>query len=205
MCQIEKFGASPFRYVRTDIEVHGEERVLTVHNRAAIPIITKRFACYDTPSFYSPVRKEPRDKKQKNRKIQDKQGQAHDRAPKKRSQERESETKPKQKKRGDYRHSYSYSYSSTLPDFSDTSCEMSPNRQKKTPQQKIAGFSFFKSLKRLKVSHKFQDDLVVFGNFGHDTLVVKIHLIVEPDIGHKRQSEAERNTCRDAMTLQIID
>lgn len=113
MCQIEKFGASPFRYVRTDIEVHGEERVLTVHNRAAIPIITKRFACYDTPSFYSPVRKEPRDKKQKNRKIQDKQGQAHDRAPKKRSQERESETKPKQKKRGDYRHSYSYS--STLP------------------------------------------------------------------------------------------
>ncbi len=105
MCQIEKFGASPFRYVRTDIEVHGEERVLTVHNRAAIPIITKRFACYDTPSFYSPVRKEPRDKKQKNRKIQDKQGQAHDRAPKKRSQERESETKPKQKKRGDYRHS----------------------------------------------------------------------------------------------------
>ena len=111
MCQIEKFGASPFRYVRTDIEVHGEERVLTVHNRAAIPIITKRFACYDTPSFYSPVRKEPRDKKQKNRKIQDKQGQAHDRAPKKRSQERESETKPKQKKRGDYRHSYSYSYS----------------------------------------------------------------------------------------------
>ena len=119
MCQIEKFGASPFRYVRTDIEVHGEERVLTVHNRAAIPIITKRFACYDTPSFYSPVRKEPRDKKQKNRKIQDKQGQAHDRAPKKRSQERESETKPKQKKRGDYRHSYSYSYtysySSTLP------------------------------------------------------------------------------------------
>ena len=67
----------------------------------------------DTPSFYSPVRKEPRDKKQKNRKIQDKQGQAHDRAPKKRSQERESETKPKQKKRGDYRHSYSYS--STLP------------------------------------------------------------------------------------------
>ena len=59
----------PFRYVRTDIEVHGEERVLTVHNRAAIPIITKRFACYDTPSFYSPVRKEPRDKKQKNRKI----------------------------------------------------------------------------------------------------------------------------------------
>ena len=119
MCQIEKFGASPFRYVRTDIEVHGEERVLTVHNRAAIPIITKRFACYDTPSFYSPVRKEPRDKKQKNRKIQDKQGQAHDRAPKKRSQERESETKPKQKKGGDYRHSYSYSYSysysSTLP------------------------------------------------------------------------------------------
>ena len=117
MCQIEKFGASPFRYVRTDIEVHGEERVLTVHNRAAIPIITKRFACYATPSFYSPVRKEPRDKKQKNRKIQDKQGQAHDRAPKKRSQERESETKPKQKKRGDYRHSYSYSYSysSTLP------------------------------------------------------------------------------------------
>ena len=119
MCQIEKFGASPFRYVRTDIEVHGEERVLTVHNRAAIPIITKRFACYDTPSFYSPVRKEPRDKKQKNRKIQDKQGQAHDRAPKKRSQERESETKSKQKKRGDYRHSYSYSYSysysSTLP------------------------------------------------------------------------------------------
>ena len=117
MCQIEKFGASPFRYVRTDIEVHGEERVLTVHNRAAIPIITKRFACYDTPSFYSPVRKEPRDKKQKNRKIQDKQGQAHDRAPKKRPQERESETKPKQKKRGDYRHSYSYSYSysSTLP------------------------------------------------------------------------------------------
>jgi len=119
MCQIEKFGASPFRYVRTDIEVHGEERVLTVHNRAAIPIITKRFACYDTPSFYSPVRKEPRDKKQKNRKIQDKQGQAHDRAPKKRSQERESQTKPKQKKRGDYRHSYSYSYSysysSTLP------------------------------------------------------------------------------------------
>ena len=117
MCQIEKFGASPFRYVRTDIEVHGEERVLTVHNRAAIPIITKRFACYDTPSFYSPVRKEPRDKKQKNRKIQDRQGQAHDRAPKKRSQERESETKPKQKKRGDYRHSYSYSYSysSTLP------------------------------------------------------------------------------------------
>ena len=119
MCQIEKFGASPFRYVRTDIEVHGEERVLTVHNRAAIPIITKRFACYDTPSFYLPVRKEPRDKKQKNRKIQDKQGQAHDRAPKKRSQERESETKPKQKKRGDYRHSYSYSYSysysSTLP------------------------------------------------------------------------------------------
>ena len=117
MCQIEKFGASPFRYVRTDIEVYGEERVLTVHNRAAIPIITKRFACYDTPSFYSPVRKEPRDKKQKNRKIQDKQGQAHDRAPKKRSQERESETKPKQKKRGDYRHSYSYSYSysSTLP------------------------------------------------------------------------------------------
>ena len=117
MCQIEKFGASPFRYVRTDIEVHGEERVLTVHNRAAIPIITKRFACYDTPSFYSPVRKEPRDKKQKNRKTQDKQGQAHDRAPKKRSQERESETKPKQKKRGDYRHSYSYSYSysSTLP------------------------------------------------------------------------------------------
>lgn len=119
MCQIEKFGASPFRYVRTDIEVHGEERVLTVHNRAAIPIITKRFACYDTPSFYSPVRKESRDKKQKNRKIQDKQGQAHDRAPKKRSQERESETKPKQKKRGDYRHSYSYSYSysysSTLP------------------------------------------------------------------------------------------
>lgn len=119
MCQIEKFGASPFRYVRTDIEVHGEERVLTVHNRAAIPIITKRFACYDTPSFYSPVRKEPRDKKQKNRKIQDKQGQAHDRAPKKRSQERESESKPKQKKRGDYRHSYSYSYSysysSTLP------------------------------------------------------------------------------------------
>ena len=119
MCQIEKFGASPFRYVRTDIEVHGEERVLTVHNRAAIPIITKRFACYDTPSFYSPVRKEPRYKKQKNRKIQDKQGQAHDRAPKKRSQERESETKPKQKKRGDYRHSYSYSYSysysSTLP------------------------------------------------------------------------------------------
>ena len=117
MCQIEKFGASPFRYVRTDIEVHGEERVLTVHNRAAIPIITKRFACYDTPSFYSPVRKEPRDKKQKNRKIQDKQGQAHDRAPKKRSQEQESETKPKQKKRGDYRHSYSYSYSysSTLP------------------------------------------------------------------------------------------
>ena len=119
MCQIEKFGASPFRYVRTDIEVHGEERVLTVHNRAAIPIITKRFACYDTPSFYSPVRKEPRDKKQKNRKIQDKQGQAHDRAPKKRSQERESETKPKQKNRGDYRHSYSYSYaysySSTLP------------------------------------------------------------------------------------------
>lgn len=119
MCQIEKFGASPFRYVRTDNEVHGEERVLTVHNRAAIPIITKRFACYDTPSFYSPVRKEPRDKKQKNRKIQDKQGQAHDRAPKKRSQERESETKPKQKKRGDYRHSYSYSYSysysSTLP------------------------------------------------------------------------------------------
>ena len=119
MCQIEKFGASPFRYVRTDIEVHGEERVLTVHNRAAMPIITKRFACYDTPSFYSPVRKEPRDKKQKNRKIQDKQGQAHDRAPKKRSQERESETKPKQKKRGDYRHSYSYSYSysysSTLP------------------------------------------------------------------------------------------
>ena len=119
MCQIEKFGASPFRYVRTDIEVHGEERLLTVHNRAAIPIITKRFACYDTPSFYSPVRKEPRDKKQKNRKIQDKQGQAHDRAPKKRSQERESETKPKQKKRGDYRHSYSYSYSysysSTLP------------------------------------------------------------------------------------------
>ena len=111
MCQIEKFGASPFRYVRTDIEVHGEERVLTVHNRAAIPIITKRFACYDTPSFYSPVRKEPRDKKQKNRKIQDKQGQAHDRAPKKRSQERESETKPKQKKRGDYRHSYSYTYS----------------------------------------------------------------------------------------------
>ena len=111
MCQIEKFGASPFRYVRTDIEVHGEERVLTVHNRAAIPIITKRFACYDTPSFYSPVRKEPRDKKQKNRKIQDRQGQAHDRAPKKRSQERESETKPKQKKRGDYRHSYSYSYS----------------------------------------------------------------------------------------------
>jgi len=115
MCQIEKFGASPFRYVRTDIEVHGEERVLTVHNRAAIPIITKRFACYDTPSFYSPVRKEPRDKKQKNRKIQDKQGQAHDRAPKKRSQERESETKPKQKKRGDYSYSYSYSYSSTLP------------------------------------------------------------------------------------------
>lgn len=119
MCQIEKFGASPFRYVRTDIEVHGEERVLTVHNRAAIPIITKRFACYDTPSFYSPVRKEPRDKKQKNRKIQDRQGQAHDRAPKKRSQERESETKSKQKKRGDYRHSYSYSYSysysSTLP------------------------------------------------------------------------------------------
>ena len=121
MCQIEKFGASPFRYVRTDIEVHGEERVLTVHNRAAIPIITKRFACYDTPSFYSPVRKEPRDKKQKNRKIQDKQGQAHDRAPKKRSQERESETKPKQKKRGNhkypvyYRNSYSYSYSSTLP------------------------------------------------------------------------------------------
>lgn len=117
MCQIEKFGASPFRYVRTDIEVHGEERVLTVHNRAAIPIITKRFACYDTPSFYSPVRKEPRDKKQKNRKIQDRQGQAHDRAPKKRPQERESETKPKQKKRGDYRHSYSYSYSysSTLP------------------------------------------------------------------------------------------
>lgn len=119
MCQIEKFGASPFRYVRTDIEVHGEERVLTVHNRAAIPIITKRFACYDTPSFYSPVRKEPRDKKQKNRKIQDRQGQAHDRAPKKRSQERESEAKPKQKKRGDYRHSYSYSYSysysSTLP------------------------------------------------------------------------------------------
>ena len=119
MCQIEKFGASPFRYVRTDIEVHGEERVLTVHNRAAIPIITKRFADVDTPSFYSPVRKEPRDKKQKNRKIQDKQGQAHDRAPKKRSQERESETKPKQKKRGDYRHSYSYSYSysysSTLP------------------------------------------------------------------------------------------
>ena len=119
MCQIEKFGASPFRYVRTDIEVHGEERVLTVHNRAAIPIITKRFACYDTPSFYSPVRKEPRDKKQKNRKIQDKQGQAHDRAPKKRSQERESETNPKQKKRGDNRHSYSYSYSysysSTLP------------------------------------------------------------------------------------------
>ena len=117
MCQIEKFGASPFRYVRTDIEVHGEERVLTVHNRAAIPIITKRFACYDTPSFYSPVRKEPRDKKQKNRKIQDKQGQAHDRAPKKRSQERESEPTPKQKKRGDYRHSYSYSYSysSTLP------------------------------------------------------------------------------------------
>ena len=119
MCQIEKFGASPFRYVRTDIEVHGEERVLTVHNRAAIPIITKRFASNDTPSFYSPVRKEPRDKKQKNRKIQDKQGQAHDRAPKKRSQERESETKPKQKKRGDYRHSYSYSYSysysSTLP------------------------------------------------------------------------------------------
>ena len=119
MCQIEKFGASTFRYVRTDIEVHGEERVLTVHNRAAIPIITKRFACYDTPSFYSPVRKEPRDKKQKNRKIQDKQGQAHDRAPKKRSQERESETNPKQKKRGDYRHSYSYSYSysysSTLP------------------------------------------------------------------------------------------
>ena len=111
MCQIEKFGASPFRYVRTDIEVHGEERVLTVHNRAAIPIITKRFACYDTPSFYSPVRKEPRDKKQKNRKIQDRQGQAHDRAPKKRSQERESEAKPKQKKRGDYRHSYS----STLP------------------------------------------------------------------------------------------
>lgn len=92
MCQIEKFGASPFRYVRTDIEVHGEERVLTVHNRVAIPIITKRFACYDTPSFYSPVRKEPRDKKQKNRKIQDRQGQAHDRAPKKRSQERESET-----------------------------------------------------------------------------------------------------------------
>lgn len=117
MCQIEKFGASPFRYVRTNIEVHGEERVLTVHNRAAIPIITKRFACYDTPSFYSPVRKEPRDKKQKNRKIQDRQGQAHDRAPKKRSQERESETKSKQKKRGDYRHSYSYSYSysSTLP------------------------------------------------------------------------------------------
>lgn len=119
MCQIEKFGASPFRYVRTDIEVHGEERVLTVHNRVAIPIITKRFACYDTPSFYSPVRKEPRDKKQKNRKIQDRQGQAHDRAPKKRSQERESETKSKQKKRGDYRHSYSYSYSysysSTLP------------------------------------------------------------------------------------------
>lgn len=113
MCQIEKFGASPFRYVRTNIEVHGEERVLTVHNRAAIPIITKRFACYDTPSFYSPVRKEPRDKKQKNRKIQDRQGQAHDRAPKKRSQERESETKSKQKKRGDYRHSYSYS--STLP------------------------------------------------------------------------------------------
>ena len=116
MCQIEKFGASPFRYVRTDIEVHGEERVLTVHNRAAIPIITKRFACYDTPSFYSPVRKEPRDKKQKNRKIQDKQGQAHDRAPKKRSQERESETKPKQKKRGDYRHSYSYSYSYSYSD-----------------------------------------------------------------------------------------
>ena len=120
MCQIEKFGASPFRYVRTDIEVHGEERVLTVHNRAAIPIITKRFACYDTPSFYSPVRKEPRDKKQKNRKIQDKQGQAHDRAPKKRSQERESETKPKQKKRGDYRHSYSDSYSYSYS-YSDAS------------------------------------------------------------------------------------
>lgn len=121
MCQIEKFGTSPFRYVRTGkiqgIEIHGEERVLNIHNRVAIPIITKRFARYDTPSFYSPVRKEPRDKKQKNRKIQDKQGQAHDRAPKKRSQERESETKPKQKKRGDYRHSYSYSYSysSTLP------------------------------------------------------------------------------------------
>ena len=45
----------------------------------------------------------------------------------------------------------------------------------------------------------------MFGNFGDDTLVVKIHLIVEPDIGHKRQSEAERNACRDAMTLQIID
>ena len=124
MCQIEKFGASPFRYVRTDIEVHGEERVLTVHNRAAIPIITKRFACYDTPSFYSPVRKEPRDKKQKNRKIQDKQGQAHDRAPKKRSQERESETKPKQKKRGDYRHSYSYSYSYS---YSDSSASTLPS------------------------------------------------------------------------------
>ena len=55
------------------------------------------------------------------------------------------------------------------------------------------------------MSHKFQDDLVVFGNFGDDTLVVKIHLIVEPDIGHKRQSEAKRNACRDAMTLQIID
>ena len=61
MCQIEKFGTSPFRYVRTGkiqgIEIHGEERVLNIHNRVAIPIITKRFARYDTPSFYSPVRK----------------------------------------------------------------------------------------------------------------------------------------------------
>lgn len=149
MCQIEKFGASPFRYVRTDIEVHGEERVLTVHNRAAIPIITKRFACYDTPSFYSPVRKEPRDKKQKNKKTE---RYRTDRAKptierQKRGRKSGNRKPSRNRKNGAITDTPTPTPTPTplpsLPDFSDTSYEMFPNRQKKTPQHiELRGFLF---------------------------------------------------------------
>ena len=145
MCQIEKFGASPFRYVRTDIEVHGEERVLTVHNRAAIPIITKRFACYDTPSFYSPVRKEPRDKKQKNKKTEryrtDRAKPTIERH--KRGRKSGNRKPSRNRKNGAITDTPTPTPLPSLPDFSDTSYEMFPNRQKKTPQHiELRGFLF---------------------------------------------------------------
>ena len=145
MCQIEKFGASPFRYVRTDIEVHGEERVLTVHNRAAIPIITKRFACYDTPSFYSPVRKEPRDKKQKTERYRT--NRAKPTIERQKRGRKSGNRKPsRNRKNGAITDTPTPTPTPTplpsLPDFSDTSYEMFPNRQRKPRTYRMRGFLF---------------------------------------------------------------